>query len=431
MKKISFIILFSVLIVISSGGQCRESSKPLPSPPSPVPSGTTTPETPVTPSTPVTETSFIPVPATATAESKITQEISTRKRENLKNPFFKSSLEFLKDPTPVENADAKTETEMKPYFEKITGSDQTFKMIPIKGGKFLMGSPESEKGRRNDESPQHEVEIKPFWIEEHETTWKEFEQFALKILRDSRKEKSSLTNREKSADALASPTPPYDISSISHDNAGKIGYPASGMTVYASQLYCRWLTMITGRYYRLPTEAEWEYACRAGSKTAYSFGDDEDELGDYAWFFDNSDGASKKVKTKKPNAWGLYDMHGNLSEWVLEQYDVKTYANRKPNSFGSPVKSPKGDGFGQIARGGNCEDDETVNLRSARRLYSETNWKQQDPQFPQSIWWVTDAAYVGFRVVRPLEPPKTEEEAKLYEPLPSVWIDYAELNQRD
>jgi hypothetical protein len=99
--------------------------------------------------------------------------------------------------------------------------------------------------------------------------------------------------------------------------------------------------------------------------------------------------------------------------------------------FGIPVKLPKGDGFGQVARGGNCEDDEPANLRSARRLYSETTWKQQDPQFPQSIWWVTDAAYVGFRVVRPLEPPKTEEEAKLYEPNPSVWIDYAELNQRD
>ncbi|MDR3198633.1 MAG: formylglycine-generating enzyme family protein [Planctomycetaceae bacterium] len=442
MKKISTVILFAVLILVASGSRCRESSKPLPPPlpSSPVSPGTTSPTTPETPSTTPetspttpTETSVVPDPApvAATAEPKTAQEISARKRENLKNPFFKSSLEFLKDPVPVDNADAKTESEMKLYVEKIAGSDQTFKMIPLKGGKFLMGSPENEKGRRNDESPQHEVELKPFWIAEHETTWKEFEQFALKILRDSRKEKSQLTEREKLADALASPTPPYDISSISHDNAGKIGYPASGMTAYAAQLYCRWLMMITGRYYRLPTEAEWEYACRAGSTTAYSFGDDENKLGDYAWFFDNSDGSSKKIMTKKPNAWGLYDMHGNLSEWVLEQYDVKTYANRKPNSFGVPVKPPKGDGFGQVARGGNCEDDEAINLRSARRLYSETTWKQQDPQFPQSIWWVTDAAYVGFRVVRPLEPPKTEEEAKLYEPLPSIWIDYAELNQRD
>ncbi|MDR0335603.1 MAG: formylglycine-generating enzyme family protein [Planctomycetaceae bacterium] len=430
MKKISTVVLFAVLIVIASGSQCRESSKPLPSPlpPSQVPPGTTSP---ATPEISATETSFIPAPVMANTEPKTAQEISARKRENLKNPFFKSSLEFLKEPVPVDNANAQTESEMQPYLEKISGSDQTFKMIPIKGGKFLMGSPENEEGRREDENPQHEVELKPFWIAEHEATWKEFEQFALKILRDSRKEKSNLTEREKLADALAAPTPPYDISSISHDNAGKIGYPASGMTAYAAQLYCRWLTMITGRYYRLPTEAEWEYACRAGSTTAYSFGDDESKLGDYAWFFDNSDGTSKKIMTKKPNAWGLYDMHGNLSEWVLEQYDAKTYTNRKPNSYGMPVKPLKGDGFGQVARGGNCEDDEAANLRSARRLYSETNWKQQDPQFPQSIWWVTDAAYVGFRVVRPLEPPKTEEEAKQYEPVPSVWIDYAELNQRD
>ncbi|MDR2440125.1 MAG: formylglycine-generating enzyme family protein [Planctomycetaceae bacterium] len=433
MNRISIVALLAVLIIIASGSECRESSKPLPPPlpTSPVPPGTTSPTT--TPETPTTETSFVPVPVsvTATAEPKTNQEISTRKRENLKNPFFKSSLEFLKESVPVDDANAQSESEMKPYSEKIIGSDQIFKMIPIKGGKFLMGSPENETGHRDDESPQHEVELKPFWIAEHETTWKEFEQFALKILRDSRKDKSSLTERERLADALASPTPPYDISSISHDNAGKIGYPASGMTVYAAQLYCRWLTMITGRYYRLPTEAEWEYACRAGSTTAYSFGDDESKLGDYAWFFDNSDGSSKKIMTKKPNAWGLYDMHGNLSEWVLEQYDVKTYANRKPNSYGIPVKPPKGEGFGQIARGGNCEDDEAANLRSARRLYSETTWKQQDPQFPQSIWWVTDAAYVGFRVVRPLEPPKTEEEAKQYEPSPSIWIDYSELNQRD
>lgn len=430
MKRISIVALLTVWLIIGSGSECRESSKPSPPPlpTSPVPPGTTSQEI---PETSAIETSFVPVPVSAIAEPRTAQEISARKRENLKNPFFKSSLEFLKNPVPLENANAQTEPEMKLYSEKIIGSDQTFKMIPVKGGKFLMGSPENEKGRRDDESPQHEVELKPFWIAEHETTWKEFEQFALKILRDSRKEKSNLTEREKLADALASPTPPYDISSISHDNAGKIGYPASGMTIYAAQLYCRWLTMITGRYYRLPTEAEWEYACRAGSTTAYSFGNDESKLDDYAWFFDNSDGSSQKIMTKKPNAWGLYDMHGNLSEWVLEQYDVKTYTNRKPNSYGVPVKLAKGDGFGQVARGGNCEDDEVANLRSARRLYSETTWKQQDPQFPQSIWWVTDAAYVGFRVVRPLEPPKTEEEAKQYEPLPSVWIDYAELNQRD
>ncbi|MCL2742722.1 MAG: formylglycine-generating enzyme family protein [Planctomycetaceae bacterium] len=379
-------------------------------------------------------------------------------QERKKNPIFQSSLEFLKTPVPCPDSVAAAEGEMKPYIETIPGTKVQFKLIPIKGGKFIMGSPKDEtipqkeetkkelkkysKGDQKEklegileslesEGIQHEVEVKPFWIEEHETTWEEFLQFAQKYLQESHKNRTDLTANEKSADAMAKPTPAYDPGSISHDNYGKKDYPASGLTAYAAQVYCKWLTNLTGRYYRLPTEAEWEYACRAGSKTAYSFGDDEDELENYAWFFDNSEGVSQKIKKKKPNAWGLFDMHGNLSEWVLEQYDAKTYANRKKDAFAAPVKVIKGVDFGQIARGGNCEDDDPGNLRSARRLFSIKDWKLQDPQFPQSIWWVTDAAYVGFRVVRPLEPPKTEEEAKLYEPDPQVWLGYIKLNQRE
>jgi formylglycine-generating enzyme required for sulfatase activity len=344
-------------------------------------------------------------------------------------------LTFLKDPVPVTDSEATTEAEMKLYTEKIPGTDLTFIMVPIKGGTFKMGSPDTEEGRQEDEGPQIEVEVQPFWMGEHEVTWKEFEQFALKYLQRGRKSTDSLTERDRAADAMASPTNPWNIGSISHDNAGKVGYPASGMTLYCAQVYCKWLTMITGRYYRLPTEAEWEYACRAGSTTAYSFGDDDDDLDEYAWWQVTSDGSSQRVKTRKPNAWGLFDMHGNVSEWVLEHYAKDTYANRKPGSFAAPVKPPVtriGDkGFiDHIARGGNCEDDKPVDLRSARRLKSELDWAAQDPQYPKSIWWLTDAPYVGFRVVRPLNPPNTDEEAKLYEADPKVWLDYAERNQR-
>ncbi len=360
------------------------------------------------------------------------EAVSGQKERNLKNPIFQSSLEFMKNPTPVADSAAVTEADMKAYDEKIPGTDVAFKMVPIKGGKFLMGSPADEEGRLEDEGPQVEVEIKPFWMEEHETTWKEFEQFALKMLKIARASKTAEPSaQEKLADALANPTAPYNIGSISHDHAGRPGYPASGMTVYAGQVYCKWLTMLTGRYYRLPTEAEWEYACRAGTKTAFSFGKDAKDIEEYAWTADNSENGSNKVKQLKPNAWGLYDMHGNLAEWVLEQYAKDTYSKRKPEMFGAPVKPAAQEGFGQIARGGHCDDDETANFRSARRLYAVEAWKLQDPQFPQSIWWVTDAPFVGFRVVRPLDPPKTEEEAKIYEPNPKVWLDYTELNQRE
>ena len=358
-------------------------------------------------------------------------ELDTIVAEAMKNPIFQSSLTFLNDPVPVDNSAATTEAEMKPYTEKIFGSDQTFKMIPIKGGKFKMGSPDSEEGRGDDEEPQIEVEVQPFWIEEHETTWKEFEQFALKYIRLNR---DASTDREKLADAHAAPTNVWGTSTA-HENRGKVGYPAAGMTMYAAQTYCKWLTAVTGRYYRLPTEAEWEYACRAGSTTAFSFGDDEGDLDDYAHWDGNTQGTVQKIKMLKPNPWGLYDMHGNVAEWVLEQYAKDTYANRKPGAFAAPIKPPVSrvgnqDGI-NVVRGGNVDSEEPTGLRSAQRIpYSET-WRADDPQFPRSIWWLTSQGAVGFRVVRPLQPPKTDEETKQYEPDPKVWLEYYQRNSRD
>jgi formylglycine-generating enzyme required for sulfatase activity len=166
--------------------------------------------------------------------------------------------------------------------------------------------------------------------------------------------------------------------------------------------YCRWLSAKTGKTFRLPTEAEWEYACRAGTTTAYSFGNDPKTLGDYAWFADNSEEVTHPVGQKKPNAWGLHDMHGNVAEWCLDRYRKDSYSTfpiDKPTL--GPVLMPTSDRFPNVARGGSWADP-PGRLRSAVRRGSDKSWIKRDPQRPQSIWWLTDADFVGFRIVRPV-----------------------------
>ena len=169
-----------------------------------------------------------------------------------------------------------------------------------------------------------------------------------------------------------------------------------------------------GYVYRLPTEAEWEYACRAGSQGAYCFGDGEDQLHEYAWFDENSEGKTHPVGEKKPNAWGLYDMHGNVGEWVLDCYKSDGYASlidtTKPRN--NPwVKTDKL--YPRVVRGGSWQSQAT-SLRSASRLASDAKWKMQDPQGPKSIWYHTETRNLGFRVVRPLEVPDAETMFRMW-----------------
>jgi len=201
------------------------------------------------------------------------------------------------------DAEANDHSGMKPYTEEILGAGVKFDMVPIPGGTFMMGSPKSETGRNVDEGPQHEVKIEPFWMGKCEVTWQEYELWGLGFDAQRRKAKNQEpTDYEKLADAIARPTKPYSDMSF---GMGKAGYPALCMTQFAAKMYCKWLSAKTGHYYRLPTEAEWEYACRAGTTTAYSFGDDPKDLDEYAWHDGNSDDKYHKVGRKKPNPWGL------------------------------------------------------------------------------------------------------------------------------
>ncbi len=315
------------------------------------------------------------------------------------------------DPRKVANADATAAAEMKPYTEVIGNTDVTFDMVPIPGGTFMMGSADNAPGHKSDEGPQHEVQISPFWMGKCEVTWNQYEiwTFSLDI---QRRQVNNLeaSDLDKNADAVTRPTKPYTDMTF---GMGKDGFPAICMTQLAAKTYCKWLSQKTGRYYRLPTEAEWEYACRAGTKTAYSFGDDPAQLGEYAWYFENSNDAYHKVGLKKPNPWGLYDMHGNVAEWTLDQYVPDGYKTFAGQTVKNPLVIPK-TLYPQVARGGSWSDDPEL-LRSANRVGSHKDWKQQDPQIPQSIWYFTDALFLGFRVVRPLEVPSEAEKARIWE----------------
>jgi formylglycine-generating enzyme required for sulfatase activity len=295
-----------------------------------------------------------------------------------------------------------------------------FDMVAIKGGTFMMGSPPSEKGRKEDEGPQAQVAVEPFWMGKCEVTWDEYEGWAYELDKMRRKVKQIVpTEWDKLADLIAYPTKPYSDMTF---GMGKDRRPAVCMTQYAAQMYCKWLCAKTGRYYRLPTEAEWEYACRAGTTTAYSFGDSPSKLKDYAVYAENSDDKYAKVATKKPNPWGLYDMHGNVAEWVLDQYVPDAYKKANGNPRKNPWIKPTTE-YPCVVRGGCWDDDEPAALRSAARRASNKEWKQQDPQIPQSIWYMTDAQFVGFRVVRPLRMP-TEEESRAFEPEPEIRLEY-------
>ena len=271
-------------------------------------------------------------------------------------------------------------------------------MTSVPGGTFVMGSATAEKGK-NDEGPQKEVKISPFSIGTYEVTHDEF----LLFMNDD-----SLT-RNSDVDAVTRPTPQYIDFSLGMGKQG--GFPVNSMSQHAALMYCRWLYQKTGTFYRLPTEAEWEYACRAGASTTYPFGSDSGQLKQYAWYAANSDDKYHKKGEKKPNAWGIYDMLGNVAEWTLDQYK-ENYLDELPANAVDPITEPTSR-YPKTLKGG-AFDTPAAATRPAARFRSEISWNRRDPQIPKSKWWLTDAAQVGFRLVSPAKQPTSEEAEAFY-----------------
>jgi formylglycine-generating enzyme required for sulfatase activity len=243
----------------------------------------------------------------------------------------------------------------QPFVQSISGSDVVFTMIPIPGTKT----------------------VDSFFIEEHETTYEEYILF-----QDESQDKGPVP------DGITRPSPPYIDFTLGMGKKG--GFPANSMSRYAAMMYCKWLYKRTGIFYRLPTEAEWTFACSAGVAS----GPGADSLKFYAWYQANSDNRYHAVKQRKPNAWGLYDMLGNVAEWTL---DAETPGTAWP----------------LILKGG-CFHDEAPALQPAARLLSDKKWNARDPQIPRSKWWNTDAPFIGFRVVRPVKQPDPAAAEEFY-----------------
>lgn len=289
------------------------------------------------------------------------------------------------------------------YTQKIPGTEVTFDLAPIPAGTFKMGSNDSQFP---DQGPVHEVKIDAFWMGTHEVTWDAFELFLDKQYEQSVTE-GGVPER---VDGLTRPSLPYLDMTF---GMGKEGRPAVGMTQYGALQFCHWLYLKTGIFYRIPTEAEWEYAARAGSGDRFFFGNEEAQLADYAWTAANSEGGTHPVGKKKANPWGLYDIYGNVQEWTIDLYEADFY---KRSGKENPV-NPAEKLYPHVVRGGSFKTP-ADQIGSAVRSVSDPAWKRIDPQIPKSQWWFPEAPFIGLRLVRPLNPPSPEEIKAYYEQAP-------------
>jgi formylglycine-generating enzyme required for sulfatase activity len=245
---------------------------------------------------------------------------------------------------------------LEAYTEHVKGTLVKIDMVPINGGRFSFGI-----GKAQPKA----IEIKSFWMAKSECTWDQFDTFEMQ--RDLPEGQRKFV---PASDARTRPTAPYFNPTF---DFGREGYPVISVTAHSAQMYCRWLSEKTGHKYRLPTEAEWEWACRAASPLTELKPARLDEV---AWHQGTSEETTHPVMKKKPNSWGLYDMLGNAGEWCT-QLEGKVPVIRG----GSYVSKP-------------------ADVSCLARLPFDPDWQKSDDSFPRSKWWIFDVHFTGFRVVR-------------------------------
>ncbi len=240
--------------------------------------------------------------------------------------------------------------QLQSYTETLPNSVVKIKMIAIGGGKVTVGG--------------KVVEVKPFYIAETETPWEAFDVFI-----KSGKPSKAYDQTEFAPDAVARPSKSYILPDLGWGHAG---YPAINLSFTSVEMFCRWLTAESKKKYRVPTEAEWELACRAGEAGEWKL--DKAQADAAAWHLGNSNRMTHPIGKKAANKLGLFDMFGNVGEWATD-------------SEGKPVLC-----------GGTFLDEVELMAPSTRKRY-DAKWQETDPQLPKSRWWLSDGSFVGFRVV--------------------------------
>jgi len=239
----------------------------------------------------------------------------------------------------------------------VPGTDVTIDLVTVPGGELF--------GTR----------VEPFAIATLEVTWNQY--MAMVAEADGPPPSKDGTK----IDGLARPTKPY----IATDRGfGQEDRPIISISALGAESFCDWLSLRTGKRFRLPTETEWEWAARAGSDGPYTAGVDADGLDAVAWYADNSESMTQPVGGKAPNAWGLFDVHGNIAEWTRAD------------------EPGEGRWESHVLCGGSFYDSPDL-LVVTERERRDSSWNMSDPQIPQSVWWLADAAWPGMRVVMELD----------------------------